>query len=132
MVARWGYVDNIFCGGLYVGFHGLGEGAIMFKSKSELREEIDETLDRLLENDAALESVRAKDGYESEADALERLQESLMAHLMHLDGLLSGTCDQKQPLLTKTIAKKLRRSGYGNREPVRAKTRRAHREPVNN
>lgn len=104
----------------------------MFKSKSDLREEIDETLDRLLENDAALESVRVKEGYEREVAALERMQESLMAHLMHLDCLLSGSRDQGQPLLTKTIAKKLRRAGHVRREPVRGKTRRTHRETVNN
>jgi hypothetical protein len=84
----------------------------MIKGKDKIRAEIDETLDRLLANDLILGDVRSQEGFADEVEALEKLQESLMAHLMHLDSLLSGARDEKKPLLSKTIAKRLSRSEY--------------------
>jgi hypothetical protein len=52
----------------------------------DLLREIDETIDHLIENAMALESIAMESsGYELEKTLLEQTQESLLAHLLDLD-----------------------------------------------
>lgn len=54
----------------------------------EILIEIDETLDRLIQNAEAIEKVELKDLNESELQAFEKTQESLLQHLLHMDQFL--------------------------------------------
>lgn len=52
----------------------------------DLMREIDDTIDHLIENALALESIAMESsGYELEKALLEQTQESLLAHLLDLD-----------------------------------------------
>ena len=59
----------------------------------DLKKELDETIDKLIENSIALESIQGED-YALEIELLMQTQESLLAHLFHLDEKISG---KKQP-----------------------------------
>lgn len=51
-----------------------------------LLKEIDVTIDRLIENAEAIETIKeSKERFTQELDLLEITQESLLAHLIHLD-----------------------------------------------
>ena len=54
----------------------------------KILQEIDVTLDQLIKNAAALTEVSNDPLYESEVQALNKTQESLLAHLLHLDQFL--------------------------------------------
>ena len=87
----------------------------MYKSRREIRIEIDATLDRLLENEKVLQEVGRLTDYQSECMALKKMQESLIAHLMHMDELLHKKeviSARHKPIPTKAIAKKLSRCEY--------------------
>ena len=51
----------------------------------EILLEIDDTLDRLIYNAEAIQSVDLKDLSTTEIDAFQKTQESLLQHLLHLD-----------------------------------------------
>lgn len=51
----------------------------------ELLQEIDITLDQLIKNAAALTEISSDPLYETEVQALNKTQGSLLAHLLHLD-----------------------------------------------
>ncbi|MBM3191978.1 MAG: hypothetical protein FJZ63_04940 [Chlamydiae bacterium] len=80
--------------------------------------EIDTTIDRLLENSEALKKIACNSLYQEEAFALEKTQESLIAHLIHMDNLLKKKADDvykpKEALSQKQVHAKLGRSGYLN------------------
>ncbi|MBU6383294.1 MAG: hypothetical protein KGQ49_00015 [Verrucomicrobia bacterium] len=50
--------------------------------------EIDATLDRLIRNAEIIENVDLKDLSETEIDAFQKTQESLLQHLIHMDEFL--------------------------------------------
>lgn len=50
--------------------------------------EIDGTLDQLIRNAEVIEKVDLKDLSETEIDAFQKTQESLLQHLMHMDEFL--------------------------------------------
>lgn len=57
-------------------------------ASQDILSEIDETIDRLIENSIALEAIGSdSNNYELEKNLLEQTQESLLAHLLHLDEL---------------------------------------------
>jgi len=56
----------------------------------ELIKELDDTIDRLIENAIALESIDdSSSDYHLAQNLLEQMQESLLAHLLHLDEKLA-------------------------------------------
>ena len=81
--------------------------------KSKTRSEINLTLDQLSKNAAALKEISSDCFYEIEEKALRRMQESLLAHLLHLQEHL------KQEKNTKFLKK--HRQLEGMRPPPLAK-----------
>jgi len=79
--------------------------------------EIDATIDQLLENAKALKKISSKELYQEEVSALERTQESLIAHLIHMDEMLrkKAPTSQQKPLLAAKVHDKLGRAGYLNK-----------------
>ncbi len=59
----------------------------------EILLEIDETLDQLIRNAEVIEKVDLKDLSETEIDAFNKTQESLLQHLMHMDQFLVAKKD---------------------------------------
>lgn len=57
----------------------------MLRSKEDIIEDIDATLDRLIENAEVLGEISTNPTYEEEAKALEMMQESLIKHLMTME-----------------------------------------------
>lgn len=90
----------------------------MLSSLHDILSEIDETIEQLIRNDKVLKKIESKDSYEQETKALERTQESLLAHLMHMDDLLKKNPTKatlgKDPLLFEKVHQKLGRAGYLN------------------
>lgn len=90
---------------------------MMIHSHEDILAEIDSTIDQLLENAKALKKISLKSSYQEEILALEKTQESLIAHLMHLDEMLKKkdrAYTTQTPLLTSKVHDKLGRSGYLN------------------
>jgi hypothetical protein len=52
--------------------------------KQSLYQDIDETLDQLLKNEQALDFIEENPEFTREKQALEKTQESLVAHLLHV------------------------------------------------
>ena len=68
--------------------------------------DVDETLDRLIQNAEALEEIKTfSKEYASEIDALENLQESLLSHLLNLDDLMEN--DNIKPYKHKDLREKV-------------------------
>jgi hypothetical protein len=68
--------------------------------------DVDETLDRLIENAEALEEIKPfSQDYASEIEALTHLQESLLSHLMNLDDLMQH--DKVKPYKHKELRDKV-------------------------
>lgn len=59
------------------------------KSNDAIMSNIDGTIDQLIQNAEILSEISADSRYESETLALKKTQESLLAHLIHLDQYLS-------------------------------------------
>ena len=55
----------------------------------DLKKELDDTIDQLIENSITLESIHGEE-YALEIQLLMQTQESLLAHLFHLDEKISG------------------------------------------
>lgn len=55
--------------------------------------EIDRTLDQLIRNAEAIQKVEVKELLETEIDAFQKTQESLIHHLMHMDKTLAAKRD---------------------------------------
>ena len=92
------------------------EYCIMIHSTDDVLAEIDTTIDQLLENAKALKKISSKTSYQEEVSALEKTQESLIAHLIHMDEILKkkDRASQQQPLLASKVHDKLGRAGYLN------------------
>lgn len=62
--------------------------------RREVLNEIDETLDQLIKNAAALKEVSSDPLFKHETEALQKTQESLLARLIHLDQFLEDKSDK--------------------------------------
>ena len=71
----------------------------MIKSSKDLVGEIDQTIDQLIENAKVLHMISSETLYEEEMLALAKTQESLIAHLIHMDEILRKK-DQSYLILT--------------------------------
>ena len=79
--------------------------------------DVDETLDRLIENAETLEEIEAcKDDYEQEIETLESMQESLINHLMNLEELMEH--DNVRPSNQKVLKEKVKRYSELNEEII--------------
>jgi hypothetical protein len=56
----------------------------------EILSEIDGTLDQLIKNAEVIQKVELKDLSETEIEAFQKTQESLLQHLMHMDQFLAA------------------------------------------
>ncbi|MCP5505118.1 MAG: hypothetical protein H7A41_08205 [Chlamydiales bacterium] len=101
--------------------------------RREILNEIDETLDQLIKNAAALKEITSDPLYQTEIEALQKMQESLLARLLHLDRFLKGKSENKTEKsiydkltifseLSSTIAKQVR-SSYPKPQARRKKSR---------
>ena len=88
----------------------------MIHSAKDLLQEIDQTIDQLIENAKVLKEIGSSCSYEEETQALEKTQESLIAHLIHMDEILKkkDTPFKQEPLSCSKVHDKLGRSGYLN------------------
>ena len=94
-----------------------GKEDIMIQSKADILVEIDKTVDQLLENETMLKKIQDNVDYIEETSALRHTQESLLAHLIHMDELYKEAQNLDtpvQPLQNKQIHAKLGKSGYLN------------------
>lgn len=73
------------------------------EGEKDLLAEIDSTLDQLISNAEILGKISSNPSYEEEVTALHKTQESLLAHLMHLDQSL----EKKRHHETEQIRSKL-------------------------
>lgn len=90
----------------------------MIDTDQDLLKEIDTTIDQLVKNADVLRHISSKKEYLEEVEALEKTQESLLAHLMHMDELLktkkTTSISGESALLAKAVHSKLGRCGYLN------------------
>lgn len=56
----------------------------------EILQEIDATLDQLIRNASAIQSASIKDLSDTEIEAFQKTQESLLQHFIHMDQLLEA------------------------------------------
>lgn len=57
----------------------------MLTSKEDIIDDIDATLDQLIENAEVLGEIATNPSYEEEAEALEKMQDALIKHLMTME-----------------------------------------------
>jgi len=80
---------------------------------NEILSEIDSTLDRLIVNAEAMNEASLNTLSEVEVEAFQKTQESLLAHLVHMDEMLSTRRDELKTPNPKSakyqIAEKLKR-----------------------
>lgn len=90
---------------------------MMIHSTKDLIKEIDQTIDQLIENAKVLKEIESSCCYKEEALALEKTQESLIAHLIHMDEIMKKKDEpfKQQPLSCSKVHDKLGRSGYLNK-----------------
>lgn len=76
----------------------------MLSNKNEqIQAQMDKTLDQLIKNAKVIRHVPTNKLEAHELDALQKTQESLLAHLMHLDELLNEKIVPKKPLIEKAV-----------------------------
>lgn len=95
----------------------------MDASNDELLEDIDSTIDRLVENASAMKQAKINQFFNHEVEAMEKLQESLLARIMHRESLL-----EKEKVLTSirqdAVHKKIAEFALnGSRRQKRARSR---------
>jgi len=78
------------------------------EARKELLAEIDSTIDQLVENGETLKRISVDPQYEVESAALEKTQESLLAHLMHLQAYLQEK-GEEPPKIDPSVKKMLKR-----------------------
>lgn len=86
-------------------------------SGEEIIAGIDATLDQLLENQKVLNRVSASSHLDQELSALRKMQESLIAHLLYLDGYLKEKKEKKS--FSSTVHEKLLLFGKMSHKLVR-------------
>jgi|GEM_PF-2388557 len=62
----------------------------MLESSEDIIQDLDQTLDRLMENANALDEIGENPIFSTERDALSKTQESLLAHLFNMETLLEN------------------------------------------
>jgi DNA gyrase/topoisomerase IV subunit A len=62
----------------------------MMNSTEAMLADIDETLDQLIKNAEAIQDISLNTLYANEVEALQKTQESLLAHLVHMDTLMKS------------------------------------------
>ena len=77
----------------------------MIKSGEEILADIDITLDQLIRNAEVLRDASVKVISENEVESLQKMQESLLSHILLMDTLLSKK--KKQELLQKKAAQQI-------------------------
>lgn len=77
----------------------------MTRSGEEIVANIDATLDQLIQNASVIKQLSTKKHYEEELMHLQKTQESLLSHLMHMDELLDHEQKKKQQILTAVDSK---------------------------
>ncbi len=92
---------------------------VMLETSDEILQDVDDTLDRLIENAKVLEDIGEDPLFSTERDALAKTQESLLAHLVNME-----------PILEKETPKR-RRKRKEVVEKIKSVKRRAHKESVN-
>jgi|GEM_PF-3224221 len=68
----------------------------MLTSKEDIENDINETLEQLTQNSAALKMAKASHHFDHEVEQLEKMQESLLARLMHRQSLLEMDMREKK------------------------------------
>jgi hypothetical protein len=90
----------------------------MKRSGEEILADIDATLDQLILNADCIQHVPLKSLEENEVEALHKTQESLLAHLIHMDCLLDPDHKKmqlrKQPAVYQNIQHKISEFGKLN------------------
>ncbi|MCP5506117.1 MAG: hypothetical protein H7A38_04475 [Chlamydiales bacterium] len=86
--------------------------------RREVLNEIDETLDQLIKNAAALKEVSEDPLFAREVEALKKTQESLLARLLHLDQFLDDKPD-KNIAEKRMVYKNLSGAPKARRRPFR-------------
>ncbi|MCH9614197.1 MAG: hypothetical protein SP1CHLAM54_12140 [Chlamydiia bacterium] len=74
----------------------------MLTSKEDIIDDIDATLDQLIENAEVLGEISTNPTYEEEAEALEMMQEALIKHLMTMEQFIpkpKGALSEKRSKL---------------------------------
>lgn len=89
----------------------------MMEARNILLAEIDKTIDQLIQNEETLKKISCDPFYEIEAAALEKTQESLLAHLMHLQDFLKEK-GEEPPQIDRSVKKLI--------TPSRSRVRRHH------
>lgn len=86
----------------------------MMHSNKDLIFEIDQTIDQLIQNAKVIETISAQTCYEQELNALEKTQESLIAHLIHMDEILKKKSSflEGEALAQSLVDTKLSQSRY--------------------
>lgn len=76
--------------------------ASMFSSVHEMMKDLSETIEQLLKNEDALLKIEHCDDYRHELEALEKMQESLLSHAVHITDLI-----EKDKRMTKRIEERV-------------------------
>lgn len=77
----------------------------MTRSGEEIVAHIDATLDQLIQNASVIKQLSNNKQYEEELMHLQKTQESLLSHLMHMDELLGHQQKKKQQIITNDNSK---------------------------
>lgn len=86
------------------------------RSKEELLKDIDTTLDQLIQNAETIQAISTDSLFEEEICALQKTQQSLLAHLVHVDKHISRSAVstagrlEKKMHLYQELAQKLPRA----------------------
>ncbi|PIS00613.1 MAG: hypothetical protein COT84_06850 [Chlamydiae bacterium CG10_big_fil_rev_8_21_14_0_10_35_9] len=75
----------------------------------EIYFEIESTLDQLIENAEAMNSAARNELTKTEVDAFQKTQESLLAHLIHMDGMLEKKQTDVKAPNKKSVTCKIKR-----------------------
>lgn len=87
----------------------------MIKTSEEILADIDATIDQLIENASALNSLKDSSLFHAEIEALQKTQESLMARLAHMQGHLKREKEQKLCSMVKIEKKVIRFAKLNNK-----------------
>lgn len=79
----------------------------MIRSNEEILADIDTTLDQLICNAEAVQAAPAEILEENEVEALQKTQESLLAHLLHMEKLLEEKKQKSNPMAYTNIHEKI-------------------------
>ncbi len=92
----------------------------MIRTSDEILADIDETLDQLIENANVIKTISSHTIYQTEIEALQKTQESLLARLVHMNDLLKPKNNEnaKQEDPFDSIEKKILRFGRLNAQLI--------------